>query len=566
MNRKRIVRTLVGVVFSTLVMVCCVCKNPNITYAITNTDEGYDESRGMVCVRLIYTDATGLEHVLKKGTGFFVGNGTNEEYILTAKNLVTLTPDEQQMYATQFEVEYKDVVRDLSIDASIDGNIRIKLNTEYADSENLDLAILSPSTSLGDITNLRLSVEPEWLDSDPQVYTLGFMDVVNDNLAVVKGAGTVKQEVELFGYSSYQHDVVMSPNNIGGPLLNVEGEVVGLNLAYTDGNYYSVEADEIINLMDALGLAYNEPYLINTYNLERAIERYEESTFKGYTDESVQRCELAYAQAVNRLEQAKKDTENGCNTKYSQTEIDEITTELNLSLEQLEVKEVPLKTFIIIMIIAGVLLIGAAVAITLLAVRVNLLKKELKETKSVNLTPQDILQMGGRITPGGTASPKNSMPINRTLSEIASSSEKLTMQNHTPVPSQTVSPSGVIYPAETSVLNVVSMQDVNMQDNMLIKCPKLIRRKTGELIQITKSSFVLGKAGDQVDFFVGGNTNISRKHACIKKMADGYYIQDLNSTNGTFVNQCRVSWNRDVKLNSGDVIALGDDEFEFNEE
>ena len=47
---------------------------------------------------------------------------------------------------------------------------------------------------------------------------------------------------------------------------------------------------------------------------------------------------------------------------------------------------------------------------------------------------------------------------------------------------------------------------------------------------------------------------VSRHHAQITSSEDGCYIEDLNSTNGVFVNDVRIKKQR---LLSGDVISLG---------
>jgi hypothetical protein len=49
---------------------------------------------------------------------------------------------------------------------------------------------------------------------------------------------------------------------------------------------------------------------------------------------------------------------------------------------------------------------------------------------------------------------------------------------------------------------------------------------------------------------------VSRRHAVIVRAADRYLIEDLGSTNGTFVNGRRVD--RPVPLRDGDVIFLGE--------
>ena len=49
------------------------------------------------------------------------------------------------------------------------------------------------------------------------------------------------------------------------------------------------------------------------------------------------------------------------------------------------------------------------------------------------------------------------------------------------------------------------------------------------------------------------------------RFEDGFYIQDLETTNGTFVNNMRVMPGSYVKLASGNLIRLAEEEFEFKE-
>jgi pSer/pThr/pTyr-binding forkhead associated (FHA) protein len=53
------------------------------------------------------------------------------------------------------------------------------------------------------------------------------------------------------------------------------------------------------------------------------------------------------------------------------------------------------------------------------------------------------------------------------------------------------------------------------------------------------------------------NSLVSRKHALIQKIGDNYFITDLKSKNGTFVNGERVPAKKYVKLKSGDSIQIG---------
>ncbi|MBN2038700.1 MAG: FHA domain-containing protein [Spirochaetes bacterium] len=50
---------------------------------------------------------------------------------------------------------------------------------------------------------------------------------------------------------------------------------------------------------------------------------------------------------------------------------------------------------------------------------------------------------------------------------------------------------------------------------------------------------------------------ISRKHALIEHVKGTYYISDLDSMNGTYVNNHPVKKNEKVELAPGDVIKVG---------
>lgn len=69
----------------------------------------------------------------------------------------------------------------------------------------------------------------------------------------------------------------------------------------------------------------------------------------------------------------------------------------------------------------------------------------------------------------------------------------------------------------------------------------------------------IGRA-DDCDIVVD-NPYVSSKHAMIRKKGKKYIIQDLNSTNGTFVNGRRVK--NIARLKNEDVIKLGNEEYRF---
>lgn len=50
---------------------------------------------------------------------------------------------------------------------------------------------------------------------------------------------------------------------------------------------------------------------------------------------------------------------------------------------------------------------------------------------------------------------------------------------------------------------------------------------------------------------------VSRKHALIEHVGGSYYITDLGSTNGTYLNNQPVPSNQRLELKSGDIIRIG---------
>lgn len=72
--------------------------------------------------------------------------------------------------------------------------------------------------------------------------------------------------------------------------------------------------------------------------------------------------------------------------------------------------------------------------------------------------------------------------------------------------------------------------------------------------------FVIGKSKRSCDYRVSSNV-VSRVHARINQEVGTFSIEDLNSTNGTFVNDERLKPHEIKTIERGDVIKLADIEF-----
>ena len=71
------------------------------------------------------------------------------------------------------------------------------------------------------------------------------------------------------------------------------------------------------------------------------------------------------------------------------------------------------------------------------------------------------------------------------------------------------------------------------------------------------SSILVGRS-EEANIRIGYDDFCSRRHAILYWKGDRCYVEDLESTNGTFVNKNKIQGK--VELKKGDVIGLGDTE------
>jgi hypothetical protein len=80
-------------------------------------------------------------------------------------------------------------------------------------------------------------------------------------------------------------------------------------------------------------------------------------------------------------------------------------------------------------------------------------------------------------------------------------------------------------------------------------------------IVINKPEFTIGKNSDSVDGVIQFNQAISRVHCKFVCVENRYFLVDIGSSNGTFVNGARVAVNSQVPVKAGDRIKLANSEF-----
>ncbi len=78
------------------------------------------------------------------------------------------------------------------------------------------------------------------------------------------------------------------------------------------------------------------------------------------------------------------------------------------------------------------------------------------------------------------------------------------------------------------------------------------------MIQISSESFSIGR-DPSCDYHVNDDS-VSRRHGMIERKGRTFYVSDLGSTNGVFVNDTRID---SCELNAGDRIRMGNQIFKF---
>jgi pSer/pThr/pTyr-binding forkhead associated (FHA) protein len=92
---------------------------------------------------------------------------------------------------------------------------------------------------------------------------------------------------------------------------------------------------------------------------------------------------------------------------------------------------------------------------------------------------------------------------------------------------------------------------------VVLKSPSLIE---GADFTINSAPVTIGRGG-QNDLVLSGDGFASAEHARVEQRADGAWVEDHGSTNGTFVNGEKVEGRR--RLARGDVVRIGETDLRF---
>lgn len=82
-------------------------------------------------------------------------------------------------------------------------------------------------------------------------------------------------------------------------------------------------------------------------------------------------------------------------------------------------------------------------------------------------------------------------------------------------------------------------------------------------IELQTGSYIMGRSARKSHIIVD-DVSVSGVHAVITVSKDECAIQDLNTTNGSYLNGSKIVSNKETALHDGDIIRLGAAEFTFH--
>lgn len=555
---------------------------------ITVPEEPYDSGSSIVQVIFYFQDDDGNNHILQTGSGILVAETT----VITSHFTTTLGSkyknDASAYYTEKFgeQIRFDEPPEEEKDDWKVytpklavvdEGTVFVDAKAEFDDT-SFDIAILTLDKPLTSQLEYAVLGDSNLVAEGDTVKTQGFYNLTEndqksfsrDSLMEYDGVCVESTEDNLKYYGYYHWGFV------GGPVVDEYGRVVavivykegekeafssfpinkikpyiGSNVREDTNDYKEIIENHIVNPQD------DEEKQVNRELLNEAISYatyiYEQNNEDEiYTEESFAAFKEAYNAAVSISEMV--DT-----SEISQGDVDTATKNLTDAQNALEKVKKKNKTLFIVIIVASVLLaILLILLIVFLVIRGR--RKKLEKEEAMRIKTIDGATHGNSgILNSESANMRNvGLPSAQLYAQFDAKARE-NRSGQAPAPA-----SGAVYMEPSTT--ILQDEDSTTVLNSFVQAPinaYLYRSRTGESVAITSDKFRVGKNTEGIEYRVDGNTNISRFHAVITRSNESYFIEDLGSTNYTFVNSVRIMPNRKQQLQSNDVIYLADEEFIF---
>lgn len=551
-----------------VILLCCLCmlmtsqhvyaqettELPGLVIEETGSGETVgNQYNSVLQIVVSFTDEEGNVIPIQGGSGFLIGDDeTQLQYMITTNEVAVVSEQRKESLVKSYELEKtEDIKEELKVVINKDVTVAASVVTS---SEEMDFAILQLSQPLHDRQILLLNDKnsEEYLEKSAMV--LGYPGAVKSGQEMVYYTGVDLQKTEGFleteevinGQKFVRHHIFPNYGNLGGPIMDKNGNIVALNQSRNDGrNFYALEVTEIMHVMDSLGIPYRTvsqveaeeaaalAAVVHKEELNKVISDAEKLDLSDYKKKSI----TGFEESVETAKSIQK------NENATQEEVDEAAKQMKEAVNAL-VPKTPLKT--ILTIIGGCCLFVVLVILIILKAT-SKVRKERKEAKKAAFTVTE---------PAPVFQQSSSVP--------ETSYRDLVQAGNKPVANQNIwnmqMADGDAY-EQTTVLSDDSGDSPT--GVLLQQSVTLIKSRNNENILVNKFPFVLGKDKEKTDYCVQNNPAVSRIHAVLLCEGNRYFLQDNYATNGTFINGKRLPAGGKEALQNNDKVSLGNEEFDF---
>lgn len=498
-------RTNLARVLVVAMVVCLLACALLPTNAFAANQKVNDSRNGVLQVLMIYED----ENIIytASGTGFLINDST----LITCDHVTSFSDSElaavmemtgKSVDEIRSRIRYEvTVARDVTINATIVKN-----------SYDMDWAILRMETSIQGRVSLPLRSVTDVKQTE-KVYSIGFPLTIGTTTAVSTNTaedvaitdGTVTKIADGMNIWSGETTKIVYTNcasdkgNSGGPLMDENGNVIGIVQGWARHSesatevHQAVAIDEVIQVLDALGIAYNKAGDTPPAPTEEVVEPTVEPT------------------------EDPAPTVTTPKPPVPTTNTDDDKGAFNPTL---------------IIVVAAVLAILVVIIVVVIVIAVAGKKKSAPAPVSMPPVQRPVPPppMQGGFVP--------------------------------PAPVVPQAPTAAIQDAgETTVLSGDAGETTVLSKN--VNGGTLIRKRTGETININAEQFVIGRERKSVNYCISDNSSISRNHVRLTVRNGVTYLTDLNAANGTSVNGVKAMPRQEIALKSGDKITLADEDLEY---
>lgn len=534
-------------------------------------DSVEEVKNSIVEVQAGLTLSDGKFYPVKNASGCLISNDSDGVYVVTANHSVIISEKEKKRFCKKKKIPQDNYNISKSIRLVVKGDVTAEA-TVLASSKKYDFCVLDINNVLQEKQALRLGSEED-VNIGDTIYALGFPAEVQNGGKLQYTAdeveihsGEIQDTSALMKNREYlQHSAVVTPNNSGGALVTEDGYLVGVNNAAVVNEdfdaFYALPIGEIREILDNYGVFYDNRERESAY--QKLQETYAEceklATSKEYK-----------ADTIDVLTAALQEVSPLFTEQHSEIEsIVEAQKKLDTVKRQLKKKTSKMKIAIVVLGILCFLLFVRFIC--LLVWQYQTKKKALanaeagSDTRDVSSTDygmRSVLSSGyerenaniSEQEMGFGTSNEHGMTGAVYQGEIRDASSEVTvplLQNGN----------------ETVILrNYAASNDGSVAGGGAFckrkNIARLLRERTRQLITIDKAEYTIGKSSEAADFAITNNPAISRKHASVRWKNDEYYLFDLNSANGTFVNGKKID-GTGIRLEDHDKVVLADEAFEF---